>query len=94
MKIYDIKKIKLTGSILAILACLVLLSCNVTKTNEEGEELSKEELNATSATEEAKRLETEVDTESLKANEKELLSEPELKKLGSFSDKIAQHIRF
>ncbi len=88
MKIYDIKKIKLTGSILAILACLVLLSCNVTKTNEEGEELSKEELNATSATEEAKRLETEVDTESLKANEKELLSEPELKKLGSFSDKI------
>jgi len=84
MKIYNIKKIKLTSSILAILACLLLLSCSFTKTDEEGEEVS----NTTSAAEESKKLEKEVDAESLKANEKELLSAPELKKLGSFSDKI------
>ncbi len=84
MKIYNIKKIKLTSSILAILACLLLLSCSFTKTDKEGEELSNE----TSSAEESKGLETEVDTESLKVNEKELLSAPELKKLGSFSDKI------
>jgi len=84
MKIYNIKKIKLTSSILAILACLLLLSCSFTKTDKEGEELSNE----TSSAEESKGLETEVDAESLKVNEKELLSAPELKKLGSFSDKI------
>ena len=84
MKIYGTKKIKLTSSILAILACLLLLSCSFTKTDEEGEEVS----NTTSAAEESKKLEKEVDAESLKANEKELLSAPELKKLGSFSDKI------
>ena len=84
MKIYGTKKIKLTSSILAILACLLLLSCSFTKTDEESEEVS----NTTSATEESKKLEKEVDAESLKANEKELLSAPELKKLGSFSDKI------
>jgi len=84
MKIYYIKKIKLTSSILAILACLLLLSCSFTKTDKEGEELSNE----TSSAEESKGLETEVDAESLKVNEKELLSAPELKKLGSFSDKI------
>ena len=88
MKIYEIQKVKLSNFFLVILSCLFLFSCNVTKINEEGEELSKQELNATSAAEEAKRLETEVDTESLKANEKKLLSDPELKKLGSFSDKI------
>ena len=88
MKIYEIQKVKLSNFFLVILSCLFLFSCNVTKINEEGEELSKQELNATSAAEEAKRLETKVDTESLKANEKKLLSEPELKKLGSFSDKI------
>ena len=86
MKIYEIHKVKLSNFFLVILSCLFLFSCNVTKINEEGEELSKQELNATSAAEEAKRLETEVDTESLKANEKKLLSDPELKKLGSFSD--------
>ena len=88
MKIYEIQKVKLSNFFLVILSCLFLFSCNVTKINEEGEELSKQELNATSAAEEAKRLETEVDTESLKENEKKLLSDPELKKLGSFSDKI------
>ncbi|MBH59952.1 MAG: hypothetical protein CL907_02095 [Dehalococcoidia bacterium] len=88
MKIYEIQKVKLSNFFLVILSCLFLFSCNVTKINEEGEELSKQELNATSAAEEAKRLETEVDTESLKANEKKLLSDPELEKLGHFSDKI------
>ncbi len=88
MKIYEIQKVKLSNFFLVILSCFLLFSCNVTKINEEGEELSKQELNATSAAEESKRLETEVDTESLKANEKKLLSDPELKKLGYFSDKI------
>ena len=85
MKIY---KIDITRFILVLMVSLLLISCNVTKTNDEGEELSKKELNATSAAEESKRLETKVDTESLKVNEKELLNNPELKKLGSFSDKI------
>ena len=87
MKIY-IDKIDITRFILVLMASLLLISCNVTKTNDDGEELSKTELNATSAAEESKRLETKVDTESLKVNEKELLNNPELKKLGSFSDKI------
>ena len=85
MKIY---KIDITRFILILMVSLLLISCNVTKTSDEGEELSKKELNATSAAEESKRLETKVDTESLKVNEKELLNNPELKKLGSFSDKI------
>ncbi len=84
MKIYNIKKIKLTSSILAILACLLLLSCSFTKTDEEGEEVS----NTTSAAEESKKLEKEVDAESLKANEKELLSAPELKSWGLFQIKF------
>mgnify|MGYP003322795262 CR=1 FL=1 len=57
MKIY-IDKIDITRFILVLMASLLLISCNVTKTNDDGEELSKTELNATSAAEESKRLET------------------------------------
>jgi triacylglycerol lipase len=67
---------------------LIFISCNATKTDDSGKELSKEELKATSAAEEGKKLETQIDTEALKNNEKILLSNPELKTLGSFSDKI------
>ena len=62
MKIYNIDKIDINRFILVLMASLLLISCNVTKTNDEGEELSKKELNATSAAEESKRLETKVDT--------------------------------
>ena len=67
MKIY-IDKIDITRFILVLMASLLLISCNVTKTNDDGEELSKTELNATSAAEESKRLETKVDTESITLN--------------------------
>ena len=71
--------------LMILLLLFVALGCNVSKTDEEGNELSKEQLEATSKAKEKERLETEVDTEALKENESTLLRNPELETLGSFS---------
>ena len=59
--------------LMILLLLFVALGCNVSKTDEEGNELSKEQLEATSKAKEKERLETEVDTEALKENESALL---------------------
>ena len=71
-----------------ILLSLILLSCNVAKTDDEGNQLSEKELKATSSADEQKKLSLNVDKEQLKNNEKNLLSNPTLNSLGSFSPDI------
>ena len=68
-----------------MLLAFLLIGCNVTKTDNEGNEISEKDLKATSSAKEQKTLSLNIDKEQLKSNEKELLSNPILDSLDSFS---------
>ena len=68
-----------------MLLAFLLIGCNVTKTDNEGNEISEKDLKATSSAKEQKTLSLNIDKEKLKSNEKELLSNPILDSLDSFS---------
>ena len=74
--------------LMTLLLIVGLLGCNSNKVDESGNEVSKEELKSASKAEEEKRLEVKIDPKVLEKNERDLLSNPELKTLGSFSEKI------
>ena len=74
--------------LMTLLLIVGLLGCNANKVDESGNEVSKEELKSASKAEEEKRLEVKIDPKVLEKNERDLLSNPELKTLGSFSEKI------
>ena len=67
---------------------ILLISCNVTKTDDDGNQISEKDLKATSSAQEQKKLSLEVDKDQLKNNEKTLLSNPYLDSLGSFSSDV------
>ena len=68
-----------------IFLVFLLIGCNVTKTDNEGNEISEKDLKATSSAKEQKTLSLSIDKEQLKSKEKELLSNPILDSLDSFS---------
>ena len=70
------------------LLSILLISCNVTKTDDDGNQISEKDLKATSSAQEQKKLSLEVDKDQLKNNEKTLLSNPYLDSLGSFSSDV------
>ena len=76
---------KLSNLVAMTLVVLLLFGCNVTKTDEEGNEISEKDLKATSSAKEQKTLSLNIDKEQLKNNEKKLLSNPILNSLDSFS---------
>jgi len=76
---------KLSNLIAMTLVVLLLIGCNVAKTDEEGNEISEKDLKATSSAKEQKTLSLNIDKEQLKNNERKLLSNPILNSLDSFS---------
>ena len=70
------------------LLSILLIGCNVTKTDDDGNQISEKDLKATSSAQEQKKLSLEVDKDQLKNNEKNLLSNPYLDSLGSFSSDV------
>ena len=67
------------------LLALLLFGCNVVKTDGEGNEISEKDLKATSSAKEQKTLSLNIDKDQLKNNERNLLSNPILNSLDSFS---------
>ena len=70
------------------LLSILLISCNVTKTDDDGNQISEKDLKATSSAQEQNKLSLSIDKDQLKNNEKSLLSNPYLNSLGSFSPDI------
>ena len=70
------------------LLSMLLISCNVTKTDDDGNQISEKDLKATSSAQEQNKLSLSIDKDQLKNNEKSLLSNPYLNSLGSFSTDI------
>ncbi|MBT36348.1 MAG: hypothetical protein CL737_00640, partial [Chloroflexi bacterium] len=52
-----------------IILVFLLIGCNVTKTDNEGNEISEKDLKATSSAKEQKTLSLNIDKEQLKSNE-------------------------
>ena len=70
------------------LLSILLIGCNVTKTDDDGNQISEKDLKATSSAQEQNKLSLSIDKDQLKNNEKSLLSNPYLNSLGSFSPDI------
>ena len=70
------------------LLSILLIGCNVTKTDDDGNQISEKDLKATSSAQEQNKLSLNIDKDQLKNNEKSLLSNPYLNSLGSFSTDI------
>ena len=70
------------------LLLILLIGCNVTKTDDDGNQISEKDLKATSSAQEQNKLSLSIDKDQLKNNEKSLLSNPYLNSLGSFSPDI------
>ena len=67
---------------------ILLIGCNVTKTDDDGNQISEKDLKATSSAQEQSKLSLSADKDQLKDNEKTLLSKPYLDSLGSFSSDV------
>lgn len=74
------------------LLSILLIGCNVTKTDDDGNQISEKDLKATSSAQEQTKLSLSIDKDQLKNNEKTLLSNPYLNSLGSFSPDILKTV--
>ena len=55
------------------LLSILLIGCNVTKTDDDGNQISEKDLKATSSAQEQSKLSLSIDKDQLKNNEKKLL---------------------